>query len=162
MRCRLWCALCLHIALVCNLHIPAAWHGTGFCGENQIVKLKRRSDPSTGLGADNRMYYEPSAQRRIQFYFGQVECYQSIFNLLPCRDKCTGFMYNYAIMVESKNYYVHPVQSWWSIAILALAVGKRTEPLVGVRYIYLRKMSSYGGELRMLPRHLYGRIQYQA
>ena len=37
--------------------------------ENQIVKLKRRSDPSTGLGADNRMYYEPSAQRRIQFYW---------------------------------------------------------------------------------------------
>ena len=36
-------------------------------------------------------------------------------------------------------YYVHPVQSWWSIAILALAVGKRTGLLVGVRYIYLRK-----------------------
>ena len=70
---------------------------------------------------------------------GQVECYQSILNLLPCRDKCTGFMYNYAIMVESKNYYIHPIQSWWSIAILALAVGKRTGPLVGVRYIYLRK-----------------------
>ena len=34
-------------------------------------------------------------------------------------------MYNYAIMVE--------------FAILALAVGKRTEPLIGVRYIYLRK-----------------------
>ena len=48
-------------------------------------------------------------------------------------------MYNYAIMVESKNYYIHPIQSWWSIAILALAVGKRTEVLVGVRYIYLRK-----------------------
>ena len=38
-----------------------------------------------------------------------------------------------------KDYYVHPVQSWWSIAILALAVGKRTGLLVGVRYIYLRK-----------------------
>ena len=74
----------------------------------------------------------------------------------------TGLSQHYAIMVESKNHYVHPVQSWWSFAILALAVGKRTEPLVGVRYIYLRKMSSYGGELRMLPRHLYGRIQYQA
>ena len=36
-------------------------------------------------------------------------------------------------------YYVHPVQSWLSIAILALAVGKRTGLLVGVRYIYLRK-----------------------
>ena len=70
---------------------------------------------------------------------GQVECYQSILNLLPCRDKCTGFMYNYAIMVESKNYYIHTIQSWWSITILALAVGKRTGLLVGVRYIYLRK-----------------------
>ena len=65
-------------------------------------------------------------------------------------------MYNYAIMVESKNYYVHPVQSWWSIAILALAVGKRTVLLVGVRYIYLRKMSSYGGELRGVPLHFRG------
>ena len=36
-------------------------------------------------------------------------------------------------------YYVHPVQSWWSIAILALAVGKRTGLVVGVRYIYLCK-----------------------
>ena len=69
MRCRLWCALCLHLALGCNLHIPAAWHGTRVYDESQIVKLKRRSDPSTGLGADNRMYYEPSAQRRIQFYW---------------------------------------------------------------------------------------------
>ena len=48
-------------------------------------------------------------------------------------------MVDYAAMVESKNYYVHPVQSWWSIAILALAVGNRTRLLVGVRYIYLRK-----------------------
>ena len=40
--------------------------------ENQIVKLKRRSDPSTGLGADNRMYYEPSAQRQIQFYWTRI------------------------------------------------------------------------------------------
>jgi len=23
-------------------------------------------------------------------------------------------MYNYAIMVESKNYHIHPIQSWWS------------------------------------------------
>ena len=73
MRCRLWCALCLHIALVCNLHIPAAWHGTRVYDESQIVKLKRRSDPSTGLGADNRMYYEPSAQRRIRFYWTRLE-----------------------------------------------------------------------------------------
>ena len=51
----------------------------------------------------------------------------------------TGNSQHYAIMVESKSYYVHPVQSWWSFAILALAVGKRTEPLIGVRYIYLRK-----------------------
>ena len=42
--------------------------GIGSWRENQIVKLKRGSDPSTGLGADNRMYYEPSAQRQIQFY----------------------------------------------------------------------------------------------
>ena len=48
-------------------------------------------------------------------------------------------MVDYAVMVESKNYYLHPVQSWWSIAILALAVGKRTGLFVGVRYIYLRK-----------------------
>ena len=51
----------------------------------------------------------------------------------------TGLSQHYAIMVESKSCYVHPVQSWWSIAILALAVGKRTGLLVGVRYIYLRK-----------------------
>ena len=50
MRCRLWCALCLHIALVCNLHIPAAWHGTRVYDESQLVKLIRRSDPSSGLG----------------------------------------------------------------------------------------------------------------
>ncbi len=56
-------------------------------------------------------------------------------------------MVGYAIMVDSKNYYVHPVQSWWSIAILVLAVGKRTVLLVVVRYIYLRNMSSYGEEL---------------
>ena len=41
--------------------------------EVQIVNLKRSSDPSTGLGADNRMYYEPSAQRRIQFYWTRLE-----------------------------------------------------------------------------------------
>ena len=70
---------------------------------------------------------------------GQVECYQSVLNLLPCRDKCTGFMCNYTIMVESKSYCAHPVQSLWSIAILALAAGKRTGLFVGVRYIYLRK-----------------------
>ena len=51
----------------------------------------------------------------------------------------TGLSQHYAIMVESKSCYVHPVQSWWNIAILALAVGKRTGLLVGVRYIYLRK-----------------------
>ena len=39
------------------------------CCETQLVKLNRRSDPSTGLGADNRMYDGPSAQRQIQFYF---------------------------------------------------------------------------------------------
>ena len=66
-------------------------------------------------------------------------------------------MVYHATLVESKNYYVHPVQSWWSIAILALAVGKRTGLLVGVRYIYLRKMSSYGGELRgVLAPHFRG------
>ena len=73
MRCRLWCALCLYLALGCNLHIPAAWHGTRVYDESQIVNLKRRSDPSTGLGADNRMYYEPSAQRRIRFYWTRME-----------------------------------------------------------------------------------------
>ena len=39
----------------------------------QMVNLKRSSDPSTGLGADNRMYYEPSAQRRIRFYWTRLE-----------------------------------------------------------------------------------------
>jgi len=43
--------------------------GIGSWRENQIVKLKRGSDPSTGLGEDNRMYYGPSAQRQIRFYF---------------------------------------------------------------------------------------------
>ena len=69
MRCRLWCALCLHIALVCNLHIPAAWHGTRVYDESQIVILIGVCDPSFGLGANNRKYYEPSAPRRIQFYW---------------------------------------------------------------------------------------------
>ena len=63
----------MHIALMCILHITAAWHGTRVYDESQIVKLKRRSDPSTGLGADNRMYYEPSAQRQIQFYWTRME-----------------------------------------------------------------------------------------
>ena len=72
MRCRLWCALCVHLALGCNLHIPAAWHGTRVYDESQIVNLKRGSDPSTGLGADNRMYYGPSAQRQIRFYCSQT------------------------------------------------------------------------------------------
>ena len=40
--------------------------------ENQLVKLIRRSDPSSGLGADNRKYYEPSAPRRIQFYWTRI------------------------------------------------------------------------------------------
>ena len=62
--------------------------------------------------------------------------------------------------VKELSYTPHTIMV--EFAILALAVGKRTEPLVGVRYIYLRKMSSYGGELRMISRHLYGRIQYQA
>ena len=46
--------------------------GIGSWRENQIVKLKRGSDPSTGLGADNRMYYEPSAQRQIRFYWTRI------------------------------------------------------------------------------------------
>ena len=40
--------------------------------ETQIVKLKRGSDPSTGLGEDNRMYYGPSAQRQIRFYWTRI------------------------------------------------------------------------------------------
>ena len=38
------------------------------CRELQLVKLIRNSDPSLGLGANSRMYYEPSAPRRIPFY----------------------------------------------------------------------------------------------
>ena len=36
--------------------------------ENQLVKLISVCDPSLGLGANNRKYYEPSAPRRIPFY----------------------------------------------------------------------------------------------
>ena len=62
--------------------------GIGSWRENQIVKLKRGSAPSTGLGADNRMYYEPSAQRQIRFYWTRLEefllfgshCFQSRLN----------------------------------------------------------------------------------
>ena len=38
------------------------------CCETQLVKLIRRSDPNWGQ-LDNRKYYEPSAPRRIQFYY---------------------------------------------------------------------------------------------
>ena len=53
------------------------------CCETQLVKLNRRSDPSTGLGADNRMYYEPSAQRQIQFYCLRCWGFQSVELILP-------------------------------------------------------------------------------
>ena len=39
--------------------------------------------------------------------------------------------------VKEISYTPHTIMV--EFAILALAVGKRTEPLVGVRYIYLRK-----------------------
>ena len=67
MGCRLWCALCLHIALVCSLHIAAAWHGTRVYDESQIRKLARRSGPNWGQ-PNNRELNEPSAPRRIRFY----------------------------------------------------------------------------------------------
>ena len=40
--------------------------------ELQLVKLIRDSDPSLGLGANSRMYYEPSAPRRIPFYWTRI------------------------------------------------------------------------------------------
>ena len=67
MTCRLWCALCLNIALVCSLHIAAAWHGTHVYDESQISKLSRRSGPNWGQ-PNNREFNEPSAPRRMQFY----------------------------------------------------------------------------------------------
>ena len=42
------------------------------CRENQLVKLVSVCDPSLGLGANNRKYYEPSAPRRIPFYWTQI------------------------------------------------------------------------------------------
>ena len=56
--------------------------------------------------------------------------------------------------VKELSYTPHTIMV--EFASLALAVGKGTEPLVGVRYIYLRKMSSYGGELRGVPPHFRG------
>ena len=72
--------------------------------ENQIVKLKRRSDPSTGLGADNRMYYEPSAQRRIQFYWTRLEEISVVWVPLL------------------------PESSAWSMGIVFGGCGKRSDP----------------------------------
>ena len=46
--------------------------GIGSWRETQIVKLKRGSDPSTGLGEDNRLYHGPSAQRQIRFYWTRI------------------------------------------------------------------------------------------
>ena len=43
------------------------------CCELQLVKLIRDSDPSLGLWANSRMYYEPSAPRRIPFYWTRLE-----------------------------------------------------------------------------------------
>ena len=38
-------------------------YGIGFVVvKPQLIKLIRRSDPSSGLGADNRTYYEPSSR----------------------------------------------------------------------------------------------------
>ena len=43
------------------------------CCEPQLVKLIRKSDLSLGLRANSRMYYEPSAPRRIPFYWTRLE-----------------------------------------------------------------------------------------
>ena len=40
--------------------------------ENQLVNLGSVCDSSLGLGANNRKYYEPSAPRRIPFYWTQI------------------------------------------------------------------------------------------
>ena len=39
------------------------------CCETQLVKLIRRNDLSLGLRANSRMYNDPSAPRRIPFYY---------------------------------------------------------------------------------------------
>ena len=69
---------------------------------------------------------------------GQVECYQSILIIAMQRQV-------YWIYVQLCNHggvkesLCTPRTIMVKFAILALAVGKRTGPLVGVRYIYLRK-----------------------
>ena len=54
----------------------------------------------------------------------------------------------YAFMVESKNYYVHPVQSWWSSRFWhwqqESVLGPWQECVISI----CAKMSIYGGELR--------------
>ena len=42
--------------------------------ENQLVNLVSVCDPSLGLGANNRKYHEPSAPRKITFYYHITEC----------------------------------------------------------------------------------------
>ena len=40
--------------------------------ENQLINLGSVCDPSLGLGANNRKYHEPSAPRKITFYWTQI------------------------------------------------------------------------------------------
>ena len=41
--------------------------------ENQLINLGSVCDPSLGLGASNRKYHEPSAPRKITFYWTRLE-----------------------------------------------------------------------------------------
>ena len=49
------------------------------CCETQLVKLIRKSDLSLGLRANSRMYYEPSAPRRIPFYGTRIRVHKDHF-----------------------------------------------------------------------------------
>ena len=53
------------------MHIAAAWHGARVYDESQISKLSRRSGPNWGQ-PNNREFNEPSAPRRMQFYWTQI------------------------------------------------------------------------------------------
>ena len=67
------------------------------CCETQLVKLSRSSDPSLGLGVDNRKYNEPSAPRRIPFYWTRlrgISVCTSLTVILPeSTELLTGIMF---------------------------------------------------------------------
>ena len=76
------------------------------CCETQLIKLIRRSGPNWGQ-LDNRKYYEPSAPRRIQFYWTQI---------------------GGIISVCSSLTITLPESSEWSTGIVFGGRGKRGDP----------------------------------